>query len=226
MRQRCTAIIPARGGSKGLPNKNIALLAGKPLIRHTLDAALASGVFDRVIVTSDSEAILDCCRLPGVVLHRRSAHLATDTASSLDVIEDVIDRYALEGVVCLVQPTSPLRGADHIQAAYRQLGQMACRSLIGVVRTKEPAQKSLVLDPQTGRLAPLVSWECLTAPRQSLPPTFHPNGAIYFFDAATFKTTRSLFSPPLGMYEMSERDSIDIDDQGDLAQAERRLRAT
>jgi N-acylneuraminate cytidylyltransferase/CMP-N,N'-diacetyllegionaminic acid synthase len=220
MSDTCTAIIPARGGSKGLPDKNIALLDGKPLIRFTIDAAVASGLFDKIIVTSDSDHILEVSRYADVILHKRAPHLATDTASSLDVVGDVIKSYSLNGCVCLLQPTSPLRGEDHIRAAYRIFKSMSFNSLVSVVKTKEPAQKSLVLDPETQRLEPLLSWESLTAPRQCLPPTYHPNGAIYFFMAKQFKESKSLFSPPLGMYEMTERDSVDIDSQLDLERAE------
>ena len=220
MPETCTAIIPARGGSKGLPDKNIALLNGKPLIRYTVDAAVASGVFDKIIVTSDSDHILEASRYDIVTLHKRAPHLATDTASSLDVVDDVIKSYSLNGCVCLLQPTSPLRGEGHIKSAHQKFKSMNLNSLVSVVRTKEPAQKSLILDPETQLLEPILSWESLTAPRQCLPPTYHPNGAIYFFSAKHFRQSKSLFPPPLGMYEMTERDSVDIDSQFDLERAE------
>lgn len=217
---RCTAIIPARGGSKGLPNKNIVLLDGKPLITFTLDAAVSCGVFDEIIVTSDSDQILEASRYANVTLHKRAHHLATDKASSLDVVDDVIKYYSLNGYVCLLQPTSPLRGAEHIRSAYLKFKSMKLSSLVSVVKNKEPAQKSLVLDPETQLLGPILSWNDLTAPRQCLNPTYHPNGAIYFFLAGNFRENKNLFSSPLGMYEMTERDSVDIDCRADLELAE------
>jgi CMP-N-acetylneuraminic acid synthetase len=97
---------------------------------------------------------------------------------------------------------------------------MRLNSLVSVMKTKEPAQKSLVLDPETQSVEPILSWDYLTAPRQSLNPTYHPNGAIYFFLVDNFKKNKNLFCPPLGLFEMSEKDSVDIDSPVDLECAE------
>lgn len=216
----CTAIITARGGSKGLPGKNIRHLNGKPLILHTVDAALNSGAFSRIIVSSDSEEILSICQKPDIETIERPEELATDTASSLDVIDHVVKKAKIEGSCCLLQPTSPLRTADHIRDAWKIFESSKCSSLVSVVTPDEPPQKALILNPESGNIEPLINKASLTAPRQILPRTFFPNGAIYFFNAQNFGESKDLFSAPLSVYEMTKADSLDIDTLQDFKQAE------
>src|SRR5690554_4330901 len=118
-------LIPARGGSKRLPRKNVLPLAGKPLICWTIEAALATGLDARIMVSSDDEEILDIARQyasRGVIAYRRPDELATDTASTVDVVMDAINAEKVQGcapgTVILLQPTSPLRTAEDIQAAW------------------------------------------------------------------------------------------------------------
>ena len=113
------AIITARSGSKGLPNKNILLLNGKPLICYTIDAALEAGVFEKIIVSTDSEEYIDLLSHYPIEFVRRSEELSGDTVSSFLVIEDVLKRYRdlVYDYFVLLQPTSPLRTAQHILEA-------------------------------------------------------------------------------------------------------------
>ena len=117
------AIIPARAGSKGLPDKNIKLLNGKPLLQYSVEAALGSGCFDKVMVSTDSEKYAEIAREAGAeVPFLRSAYTSTDKASSWDMVEEVLDGYERLGwtfdTFCLLQPTSPMRTAEDIARAY------------------------------------------------------------------------------------------------------------
>ena len=127
------AVIPARGGSKGLPGKNILPVGGKPLIAYSIDAARACAAVDRVIVSSDDDAIIAAARACGCdVPFRRPDELATDTAASIDVILHALDQVPGYDYVVLLQPTSPLRTAADIDAACERLaghGAQACVSV-------------------------------------------------------------------------------------------------
>ncbi|ROS01856.1 N-acylneuraminate cytidylyltransferase/CMP-N,N'-diacetyllegionaminic acid synthase [Sinobacterium caligoides] len=217
------AIITARGGSKGLPGKNIKDLCGKPMIVYTIEAALDSGVVDKVVVSSDCEKILKVCSAYDVELHKRPAELATDDASSLDVIKDVLLAYSYNGAVCLLQPTSPLRNSTHLREAFERFSVGKFSSLVSVVRTNEPAQKVLVVNDH-GVAEPLTCWEDLTLPRQSLSPTYQINGAIYLFYSDRFMEGMNIFTSPLYAYPMPENVSHDVDTIHDFEIIERALK--
>ena len=111
------AIITARSGSKGLPNKNVLLVNGKPLMAYSIEAALESQLFNKVIVSTDSQEYIDLLNHYPIEFIKRAEHLASDTASSFVVLEDVLTRYSNYDYFVLLQPTSPLRTAQHIQEA-------------------------------------------------------------------------------------------------------------
>jgi CMP-N-acetylneuraminic acid synthetase len=223
------AIIPARGGSKGLPGKNLRELAGRPLIAHTIAAAIESESFGRIVVTSEDEAILEVAHKFDAEVLLRPAELATDEASSLDVlshalraIESEAEAQAADRQYALLQPTSPLRTGIHIRDAVALMAKIDAKSLVSVTESPHPPHKSLVVDTQ-GHAQPLFEWADLTRPRQQLPKTFHPNGAIYLGEIAGYLRDQNLFAAPLGLYEMDAACSIDIDVEQDLVAAQRRL---
>lgn len=214
------ALITARGGSKGLPGKNIAALAGKPLIVHTIEAARQSGVFQRVMVSTDDAAIAQVSRAAGAEVLMRPAELAQDHSSSLDVIEHALAECALtQGHFCLLQPTSPLRHAGHIREAAMQLREDAVTSVISASELEHHPLKSLVLQSD-GSYAAVRQLKDLVSPRQALPQAIAPNGAIYFCDIGRFRAGDGLFYPDTAFYLMSARDSVDIDQQADLVRAD------
>ena len=136
------AIIPARSGSKGLPDKNIKELLGKPLMAYSIEAALASGVFDEVMISTDSEKYAEIAKKCGAsVPFLRSEATASDTASSWDMVTEVLNNYKkLLGrefdTFCLLQPTSPLRTAEDIRAAYDIYNQKAKFAVVSVCETE------------------------------------------------------------------------------------------
>lgn len=213
------AIIPARGGSKGIKNKNIVDLNGRPLICYTIDAALSTGLFSEVIVSTDCDKIARVALGSGAKLLKRPDFLAQDSSSSIDVISHVLEEIGLlNGYFCLLQPTSPLRNAEHIREGATQLLDSGATSLISACELEHHPLKSLILQ-QDGTYAPVRHLTDLVSPRQALPQAIAPNGAIYFCDVACFRSGGGLFYPDTAFYLMSARESVDIDTYADLVQA-------
>jgi CMP-N-acetylneuraminic acid synthetase len=220
---KVVAIITARGGSKGLPRKNVLLLNGKPLISFTIDAALQSGIFDKVIVTTDDDEIKKVSLMFGAQVIDRPKDLATDHASSLDVIEHSLLELLNNGDeithFVLLQPTSPLRNYKNIIESWSLYLKGDYSSLVSVESLSFHPQKTLLIRDD-GLIYPTSSWEDLTKPRQELAEAVKPNGAIYISQVDRFLQTKNLFVEPFGVYKMTKKQSIDIDNLSDLKKAE------
>lgn len=217
---KIVAIITARGGSKGLPRKNLLDLNGKPLIAHTIDAALKSTIFSKIVVTTDDDEIKKVSLNYDAQVIDRPKELATDTASSLDVIQHALTVLQEDNFsnFMLLQPTSPLRNATHIQEAVAKYTGENAKSLVSVTETEHTPYKLLV-ESDNG-IIPLFSNEYLTMPRQKLPTTYRINGAIYISNVSSFLKTKDLFQEPLTIYQMNQQESIDIDTKVDLDNCE------
>lgn len=209
------AIIPARGGSVGLPGKNIKHLGGVPLIAWTVISALRSGCFKRVVVSTDHSAIAKCAEAAGAeVPFMRPAHLANDTASSLDVVRHAIEELRCEQSIGLLQPTSPFRSAEHIRQAMKQFYERGAPALVSVVAAK-PLEWSMSLD-EGGILARALPNSGRPNRRQDSAALVQPNGALYLVQVDALIEERS-FTPEGAIgYEMGKIDSIDIDDAEDF----------
>lgn len=216
------AIITARGGSKGLPGKNMRLLCGHPLTYYSIEAAKKSSQIDRVVVTSDDPAILDFARQCGVVALQRPEHLATDSASSLDVIRHVFETEKDHADFILLQPTSPLRTSAHINESIALYRSEKAGSVIGVKEYGPDPFKCFVLGPKND-LQPLVKPDF--RPRQQLPMTYLCNGAIYVCGRETFLKQNTLFVDTCLPYVMSSDISYDIDTLEDLQAVEKIMQA-
>ena len=217
-----TAIITARGGSKGLPGKNLALLAGRPLIAHSIAAALGSTLVRRVVVSTDDDAIAAASRQAGAEVLARPAVLATDTASSVDVVEHALRSLKDGGDAhpdfVLLQPTSPLRSARHLQECLEAFGRSTAACAVSVCECEHHPLKALV--EREGSWQPVAaSWDALHQPRQSLGRACRPNGAIYAMAVDELLRRRCFVFEPMLPFFMSEADSIDIDTAADLARA-------
>jgi len=212
------ALITARAGSQGLPGKNIAELGGVPLIAWTVRAALASGVFGRVVVSTDDAEIAAAARAAGAeVPFLRPVELATAEARSVEVVRHALETLAVSGQFALLQPTSPFRNAHHLREAAARLEAVGGTSLISVVGAK-PLSWLFRLD-ESGRLCCANTGEVPVSRRQDAIPLYAPNGAIYLCETERFLASTELrFDDTLG-YEMSRIDSVDIDDPEDLALA-------
>lgn len=223
---RTLALITARGGSKGLPHKNIRTLAGRPLIAWTVDAALRArriSVGD-VVCTTDSRLIANAAAEAGArVPFLRPAALATDGASSLDVALHALDWLEThEGSVfdtlLLLQPTSPLRTSAHIDEALALLQDSDADAVIGVYRAHASPFRMFVPDAG-GLLQPLLPVEQRPHQRQLFPDVLTENGAIYVTLVPALRETRSFHGTRCLPYVMSARESIDIDTEADLQDA-------
>ncbi len=225
MNKSIIAIIPARGGSKGLSRKNIIDLNGKPLIAYTIEAAIKSNIFDKIVVTTDDKEIKEASLKFGAEVIDRPSKLATDTASSLDVIEHALielkNRKEVYTYFMLLQPTSPLRNETHIREAWEKYNEENASSLVSVVEIEHSPFKMLV--EKNGVIAPLTSWKDLTKPRQTLPKCYMPNGAIYICKVNSFLKEKNIFSIPLKIFKMKKEYSVDIDTANDLKIVQRRL---
>jgi CMP-N-acetylneuraminic acid synthetase len=216
------AIITARGGSKGLPGKNVALLAGKPLIVHSILAAQGCSLISRTVVTTDDAVIATVAREAGAQVVMRPEELANDTARSQDAVRHCLEVLAAEGCrpdfFVLLQPTSPLRTARHIQDCLS--GFLASKAASGISVVEESHSPFKAFVECDGLLQPLFDRALLSAPRQSLTKVYRQNGAIYVVAAETFLQHDNFFVEPAWPYEMSAEDSVDIDSQLDLSLAE------
>ncbi|MGL5524924.1 MAG: cytidylyltransferase domain-containing protein [Aeromonas veronii] len=221
MKNTYTAIITARGGSKGLSRKNVLDLAGKPMIAHTITAAQESGCFEHVVVTTDCPEIKSVSLSWNAGVIDRPPELATDSASSVDVLHHALSVLKNNGNITshfvLLQPTSPLRNFKHIQEAIAKFEVSDAASLVSVTEVNHPIQKFLF--DNDGVLNPVFSWEALTMPRQSLKPAFLVNGAIYICDYKLFIESKKLFLNPVISYYMNSHVSIDIDNLDDFNKA-------
>lgn len=222
-------LITARGGSKSIPKKNIAPLAGKPLLAHTCEAARQSGVLSRVVLSTDDAEIADVGRACGVeVPFMRPAEISGDDAKSIDVALHAIDWLAEnEGwhadVLVLLQPTSPLRTAQHIAEALDVLNQTGADTVVSVVEVPHRFSPYSVMRLEAGRLHHF--WE---GPlpfdrfrRQSVPVLYARNGpALLLTRVPVLQERRSFYGEHVAPYVMGEQDSVDIDTPLDLQIAE------
>jgi CMP-N,N'-diacetyllegionaminic acid synthase len=218
------ALIPARGGSKGIKQKNLAPLLGKPLIAYSIAAAQTSQVIDAIYVSSDDEAILAAGNNLGAAPIKRDPALAQDTSPTDPVIGEFIERehLAAEDIIVLLQPTSPLRTAEHIrEALIKYRTHPECRSLISVYEIDNKILKAYLGGGEF--LAPIAGANTSYTRRQDLPPVFMPNGALYIFNVAEFLRENKIPRTQIIPYLMSTADSLDIDIPSDLVAAEAAL---
>lgn len=227
----------ARGGSKGLPGKNLRPLAGKPLIAYTIDAARESSAFDRVILSTDDSEIAAAGRALGCdVPFMRPAELARDETPHLPVVQHAVrwlDEHAgyRPDAVMILQPTSPLRQPQHIREAVALLGASGADSVVGVCAVPDHyhPMRTVSIDP-SGIATLFVSGEPLRRRinrRQDMPPAWTMNGAIYLLRTALLSAAEpGLYGDRVAAYVMPRASSISIDSLEDWSAAERALEAS
>lgn len=209
------AIIPARGGSKGVKNKNIRMVHGKPLIAWTIEAALNSRWINEVIVSTDNIKIAEVSKSFGAkVPFLRDASLAQDESPTIDVVLDVLHRYPDYDWGILLQPTSPLRTARDIDEMIEQCFARKGLSSVSVCQTEESPFWVYKKD-DNNHLVPLFADIHITR-RQDLPMTYRLNGAMYFFNRRDLLTTKRLVNEQTLAYEMPISRSIDLDTENDF----------
>ncbi len=220
---RNLAIIPARSGSKGVKDKNIKDLCGKPLMGYTIEAALESDMFDEVMVSTDSEVYAEIARECGAqVPFLRSEMTSTDTAGSWDMVEEVLDGYRKLGksfdTFCLLQPTSPLRNSEDIKNAYKLYEEKADLAVVSVCEAEHSPLWCGHL-PENGEFVDFIDRESIKQ-RQANGKFYRLNGAIYIVNCERFNSERYFYQKGGFAYVMPQNRSVDIDSDIDFLIAE------
>jgi CMP-N,N'-diacetyllegionaminic acid synthase len=217
------AIIPARAGSKRLPRKNVLPLKGKPLIAYTIEAALEAHAVDEVYISTDDKEVIDIALNYGVnVPFCRPPELCTDTASTEDVCEHMLDflrneRGLIPSSFMFLQATSPLRTSKHIDDAVQLFTEKGADAVIGVSEYAHPVQWALRDDK--GIAVPCVPG-ALEKRSQDLEPRYHPNGALYIFRTDFFRNRSGYYGLGTVPFIMTQEFSVDVDTKVDFALAE------
>ena len=217
------SIIPARGGSKGISQKNIYPLCGKPLIVYTIEAAKKSRLITRSVLTSDCEEIITICRQYGLeVPFVRPGELAQDDTPALAVVRHAV-RYLKDNegyvpdYIILLQPTSPLRTSKHIDDALEQIIQSDADSIVSVVKVPHKFNPYSVMEMDDENLKPFLPYDETRNLRQQKPVFYARNGAaIYAFTYECLIKKNSIYGDKILAFEMGRDESIDIDDMFDM----------
>lgn len=217
---RNIAIIPARSGSKGLKDKNIKMMNGKPLLAYSISAAKAAGVFDEIMLSTDSQKYADIAIKYGAsVPFLRSEKNSSDTAGSWDMVLEVLNNYKDLGrefdTVCLLQPTSPLRIGKDISDAYADFHKSEVDALTSVCEVDHSPLWAMTFGED--RMLTEYKKHSSNAPRQKLATYYRINGAIYIRKIEYGKTGAELIDAKEIAFIMDKRRSVDIDDEFDFA---------
>lgn len=220
-------IVPARGGSKGIPGKNIRLLNGKPLLYYTALAAHESELIDRLILTTDSDEIATVGKDLGIeVPFIRPAELAQDDTPMLPVIEHVVHFVETEGwqpdIIVLLQPTAPLRKAEHIQTAVSKLISEKCDSVVSVVEVPRHYVPDFVLRIDEGKLLPFLDAPLATR-RQDARPAYSRDGTLYAFWRDVLVNKHSIYGDDCRPFMIPNDQSCNLDTMDDWHEAEKRI---
>ena len=217
------AIIPARGGSKRLPNKNKLLLGGIPLIVHTINAVASSGCFEKIIFSSDDDQLLQfASKNKEISLERREASLATDTVKVIDLVKQIAGRKVYDDYdqVGLFLPTCPFRNATHIKEGVELLDREDF-SVVSICEMNDPLQLSLTINSETKVInpesvlspSPLVTGKTRS---QDFSKFYRVNGGFYISWLKKFRKKENFFQGQVKGYLMSTLESVDIDHDYDL----------
>lgn len=221
-------IVPARGGSKGVPRKNVRPLAGRPLLDYTAAAAVGSGVCDRIVLSTEDAEIADAGRRAGLeVPFLRPTELAADDTAMLPVLQHVLEVLARDGwqpeIVLILQPTSPLRKPDHIRHAVERLADDQSDSVVSVVELPRHLSPDYVMRIADGRLHPFLPDGARITRRQDARPAYVRDGTVYACWRKTIETFGNIYGNDCRPLLIDSRDSLSIDSMDDWHEAERRL---
>jgi len=207
-----TAIIPARSGSKGLPQKNVKRLGNRSLVEIAIDCALESNSVENIVVTSDSDEILKQAIQRGVIAHKRPSNLAADGSPMVNVIANVIaSNLVSTDYAVLLQPTSPLRRSDMILDSFDLLKSTNADAVYSMQELDKRLLKSWVVDPISGSLNPITTRFSPFANRQGLSQPFLCDGLIYLFSVMAFIESGSLPIDNVQRITFDKNLAVDID---------------
>jgi CMP-N-acetylneuraminic acid synthetase len=224
-RLKVLGIIPARGGSRGVPGKNVVEINGRPLIDYSIQQGLASQEIDTLIVSTDDERIAEICLNAGAeVPFIRPPNLATDDSPTIDTVLHALQFYKEKGVeydaVCLLQPTSPLRPPEAIDEAINKFKLNAWDSLVSVVEVPHHYNPHWTFFSNSDDTLSLSTGEAtIISRRQDLSPAYIRNGCIYITRASVIENDHSLYGDRIGYFQMDDRSKLNIDSPEDLITA-------
>jgi N-acylneuraminate cytidylyltransferase len=221
-------LVPARGGSKGVPDKNIRPLAGRTLLEYAAAAARESGVIDRVVVSTDSQTIAAAARSAGLeVPFMRPSDLGRDDTPMLPVITHALDELDRAGwraeIVILLQPTSPLRTPAHIRTAVDMLRESQADAVVTVVELPRHLSPDYVMRIDEGKLVPFLAEGSRVTRRQDARAAFVRDGTVYAFWSRTVREQHSIYGRDCRPLIVDSAESLTIDTWEDWREAERRL---
>lgn len=218
------AIIPARSGSKGLRDKNIMELNGKPLMYYSINAANESGCFDEIMVSTDSEKYAEVARKCGAkVPFLRSAITSSDSAGTWDAVREVLHMYEKQGKmfesVTVLQPTSPMRNSEDIKGIFTLKEQTHSTNVVSVTEVDHPVQWCFTL-PDDKKMDEMAKLPFINTRRQELEKHYRENGAIYLVNAERIMNKEyDLYADNCVAYVMPRERSVDIDTELDFKMA-------
>jgi len=220
------AIIPARGGSKRIPRKNIKNFVGQPIIKYSIDAALNSGCFDEVMVSTDDQEIADFAKSVGAkVPFMRSPENSTDMAMTIPVLEEVIGEYKKLGqdfdFLCCIYPTAPFISAERLLNAKKILIDSGAEAVVPVMKFSYPIQRALKIEDGVAKMF----WpENYNMRSQDLEPAYHDCGQFYFMKTSAMIKQKKLFPNLTVPLEVPESEGQDIDNEEDWKVAEMKFK--
>ena len=223
--RKVLALVPARGGSKGLPGKNLRSLCGRPLIQWSIDTALASKEISAVVVSTDDEKIAAVAASAGAeVPFLRPPDLADDSASSIDVVIHALDFLESKGrvfdIVLLLEPTSPLREVADIQVALQRLVDTGATSIVSVCRAESTHPAFMFRNNEKGRIEPFLSASPTALRRQEIEPLFYLDGTLYASTVEALRQRCSFYHEDTLAYEVAKWRALEIDDIEDFQMIE------
>lgn len=225
-KKTAVAIITARGGSKRIPRKNVKPFLGKPIILYSIQAALAAGIFDEVMVSTDDTEIAELAKKAGATVpFLRSEATANDHASTADVLLEVLNAYGKQGrnfdYACCIYPTAPFVSGEKLSKAMTMIKEAEADSLLPVVRFSFPPQRSVVI--RDGLLA--FRWpEHMNSRSQDLEPFYHDAGQFYCLRVSSFLKQKRMVMDKTIPFELPELEVQDIDNAEDWEIAEVKYR--
>lgn len=215
-RKRVLGVIPARGGSKGVPRKNVRLVRGKPLIQYTIEAAHGSRILDRVALSCDDPEIMRVAAAAGCdVPFQRAPELADDHTPAIDVVLDALARIPGYEIVVLLQPTSPLRTASDIDGTIEAMVRHQSSTSVSVTEVEKSPFWMFQVDSTSGRLQPLLA-PSTAVRRQDLPVIYQLNGAVYSASVEELRVRKKFVDSDTVPYIMPRDRSIDLDSEFDF----------
>lgn len=224
---RLLGLIPARGGSKGIPRKNTRELCGKPLIQYTIDTAQSANVFDEIMVSTEDEQIATISKKLGAsVPFLRPLHLASDSSPTIDTVIHVLTQYHQAGdffdAVCLLQPTNPLRTADLIRKSVEHFKKSNADSLISVRRIPHELNPHWAFEKDKNGMLKIATGEKeIISRRQELPTAYHRDGTIYITRSNVILQNKSLYGDKISFIEVDQQPHVNIDTMEDWEQAKK-----